>query len=217
MNALRLRWSRALAGAALVALPAAAQDTPPAVWAASYDVATRTRHIPLELILGARWDGSREPTLPKGRFVEALMRGGAQWTGPSEWRHRDTGEMLMVYERLRPGVGQKMAVRRAGDAIGRVEDNRNDSTCDQEAKFPIGRWTQGDTRTFEYACWFGREGSRRRIEFVATITIEEIDYAHGGADHSLRLRWILKRRADGREMDHKVYVFSPGLSLVSAQ
>lgn len=123
----------------------------------------------------------------------------------------------MVYDRIRPDVSQKMAVRRQDDAIGRVEDMPNNSTCDQEAKFPLGLWAQEETRTYEYSCWFGSDNNRRRIVFSATITIEDINFIHAGAEHSLRVRWILKRKEDGREMDHKLYVFSPGLSLVSVQ
>lgn len=196
---------------------ATAQSTPAAIWQASYDAVTRTRYIPLELILGAHWSGSRETALPEGRFVESLGRGAATWSGPKTWQHRDTGESLVVYDRIRPGVAQKMAVRRQGDAIGRAEDMRNNSTCDQEAKFPLGPWTQGETRTYEYPCWFGAENARRRILFVAIITIEDIDFTYGGAEHSLRLRWVLRRKEDGRELDHKLYVFSPGRSLVSVQ
>lgn len=206
-----------IVGVVLSGGQATAQITPPANWEGAYDSTTRTRFIPLELILGAHWNGGRDLTLPAGRFVESIWRGSATWTGPKAWRHRDTGESLMVYDRIRPGVSQKMAVRREGDAIGRVEDSRHNSTCDQEAKFPLGRWTQGETRTYEYPCWFGPDHDRRRIAFVVTITIEDIDFIHGGAAHSLRVRWVLKRKHDGREMDHKLYVFSPGLSLVSAQ
>lgn len=205
------------AGMAQLCGQAMAQVTPRAHWEAAYDPKTRTRFIPLELILGAYWDGGRSPVLPGGRFVESIWPGSSTWTGPGVWRHRDTGESLMVYDRSRPGVLQKMAVRRQGDAIGRVEDMRNDSTCDQEAKFPLGLWTQGETRTYEYPCWFGPARDRRRIAFIATITIEDIDFSYGGADHSLRFIWVLRRKEDGRQMDFKRYVFSPGLSLVSAQ
>lgn len=206
-------------GAALLAAGgcALAQPTPKAHWEAAYDPATQTRFLPLELILGGDWNGIRELTLPAGRFVESIRYGASTWTGPTAWRHRDTGETLMVYERRRRDVSQKMAVRKDGSAIGRVEDSRRDSTCDQEGKFPLGLWKQGETRLYEYFCWFGPAEARRRSVFVASLTIEEISFNYAGAEHSLRIRWIIKRKDEDRELDHKVYVFSPGLSMVYVQ
>ena len=128
------------------AYPAHAADDP---WAASYDAATQTRYIPVELILGARWSGQREITLPAGSFTEGVARDPSTWQGPSAWQHPDTGAALMVYDRTRRGVRQKFAVRTDGTAIGRVADNRYGiSSCDQEAKYPLGVWKQGETRDF---------------------------------------------------------------------
>ena len=114
------------------ASPAHAADDP---WAASYDAATQTRYIPVELILGARWSGKREIALPAGSFTEGVARDPSTWHGPSAWQHPDTGAALMVYDRTRRGVGQKFAVRTDGTAIGRVADSRYGiSSCDQEAE-----------------------------------------------------------------------------------
>jgi hypothetical protein len=214
-----LKSMRALmaAGAVLAAGASLAQPTPGTHWDAAYDPATRTRFIPPELIVGGDWDGNRALVLPMGRFIESVSRGPSTWIGPAQWVHRETGENLAVYERRRRGVIQKMAVRKDGSAIGRVEDSRNDSTCDQEGKFPLGPWQQGETRRFEYSCWTGPAGARRSRTYVATITIEDIDFAFSGAEHSLRIRWTYKRKDEDRELDHKIYVFSPGLSMVSIQ
>ena len=89
------------------------------VWAASWDPVTQTRYIPLELILGAHWDGKREIALPAGNFTEGVARDPSTWHGPSSWRHPDTGATLMVYDRARRGVGQKFALRTDNMAIGR--------------------------------------------------------------------------------------------------
>ena len=62
------------------AYPAHAADDP---WADSYDAATQTRYIPVELILGARWSGKREITLPAGSFTEGVARDPSTWHGPS--------------------------------------------------------------------------------------------------------------------------------------
>jgi len=190
--------------------PARAADD--AVWAGSYDASTQTRYIPLELILGADWDGKREITLPKGRYTQTW--GGSWWYGPVDWTHRDTGEKLLVYERTRVGVSQRMAVRKGGDAIGRVYDSRGDKTCDQEGKFPLGSWKEGETRQYEYPCWYGTGENKQLRMRVATINIEKIDFVHHGVPHSLQARWIYKDKDTGAVLDDQVYIWSPGFSRV---
>ena len=189
-----------------------AQAADYAVWAASYEASTQTRYIPLELILGAAWDGKREISLPKGRFTQT--KGGSRWYGPLEWTHRDTGDKLLVYERSRRGVSQRMAVRKDGDAIGRVYDSRGDKTCDQEGKFPLGYWKEGETRQYEYSCWYGTGENKRQRMRVANITIEKLDFEYNGVPHSLQIRWTLKDKDTGLQLDNRVYIWSPGFSMV---
>ncbi|HUN47604.1 MAG TPA: hypothetical protein VMU85_13830 [Stellaceae bacterium] len=210
---------RVLPGAIVLLLvlmrPAAASDD--AVWAASYDAASRTRYIPLELILGAPWDGRREIAMPAGDFTEGvpLNRNPSTWHGPVEWQHPETGAKLMIYDRSRRGVVQKFAVRTDGTAIGRVADNRNDiSSCDQEGKYPLGLWRQGETRQFDYRCWRGTGGATRVTDMITTITIDEIDFSYAGAAHSLQVHWILRHKGEAREVDNRVYVFAPGRGVV---
>jgi hypothetical protein len=215
MNKSLLVWGTVLLAAACGAL---VQPTPQSHWDASYDPVSRTRFIPLELILGGDWNGGRALALPAGPFTESIPNIASTWTGPTAWRNGDTGETIMVYERSgRGGVVQKMAVRKAGDAIGRVADSRFGSTCDGEGKYPLGIWKQGETRRYEYSCWYGPAGERRPRVNVTTITIEEIDFTHAGIAHSLRVRWILKRKGEEKELDNRVYVYSPGLGLAHVQ
>ena len=177
-----------------------------------------TRFIPLQLILGDRWDGSHTITYPVGRFTEAVPDGPAStWTGPKQWLHPKTGRSLTVYFRSREGrnlannADQIFAVRDDLGAIGRVADSRFGITaCDQEAKYPLGLWTKGETRTYDYVCWYG---STVRPQ-VTTLTIQEIDYTYDGYDHSLRLEWILRARDEARATDHRVYIFAPGRGMV---
>jgi len=137
------------------------------------------------------------------------------WRGPVEWRHPQTGALLMVYDRSRHGVVQKFAVRTDRTAIGRVTDNRFEiGSCDQEGKYPLGLWRQGETRQFDYLCWRANGGDASAADMVTTITIEKIDFSYGGAAHSLQIHWILKQKKDGRELDNRVYVFSPGRGMV---
>jgi hypothetical protein len=185
------------------------------VWANAYDASTQTRYVPLELILGAPWSGRKEITMPQGRFTENVSRDPSTWRGPQEWQHPDLGKKLMVYDRSRRGVGQRFAVRDDGSAIGRVSDTRfGISSCDQEAKYPLGYWKQGETRQFEYRCWYGREGERRVDQMLTTISIEQLDFEYQGNPHSLQIRWILRTQNDPREVDNRVYVFSPDKGVV---
>jgi hypothetical protein len=188
------------------------------VWAASYDAATGKRYIPLELILGAAWSGKREIVMPAGSFTEGAQPNPSTWRGPSEWSHPDTGASLVVYERARRGAGQKFAVRTDEAAIGRVADSRYGiSSCDQEAKYPLGWWKQGETREFEYRCWY-RNGASKRVRVTrSAITIEEIDFQFAGLQHALQIRWILKHADDPREVDNRVYVFAPERGVVSVR
>jgi hypothetical protein len=188
-----------------------------AIWTASYDPVTETRFIPLELILGARWDGRREIVLPAGDFTEGVppKMNPSTWRGPVEWRHPQTGALLMVYDRSRHGVVQKFAVRTDGTAIGRVTDNRFEiGSCDQEGKYPLGVWRQGEARQFDYRCWRVNSNDALAADMITTITIEKIDFSYGAAAHSLQIHWILKQKKDGRELDNRIYVFSPGRGMV---
>jgi hypothetical protein len=206
----RLRHALLLVLAPLLHAGAAAGESD--VWQRAYDAASGTRFIPLQLILGGVWDGERAITYPAGTFSQTA--GGSTWSGPEPWLHPRTGASLSVYARSRGGrnaADQLFAVRDDQTAIGRVADSRfGISACDQEAKFPLGLWRQGETRRFEYTCWYGERPRPK----VATITIREIDFTYGGWPHSLKLEWELRDKDGARTIDRKIYVFAPGRSLV---
>ncbi len=196
----------AAAGAALAAEPDG--------WDRAYDPASGTRFIPLQLVIGGAWNGERTITYPAGTFGE-LVEHGSVWVGPKTWIHPKTGQALTVYDRSRGGRGmvtdQVFAVRQDQTAIGRVADNRFGITaCDQEAKYPLGLWRQGETRSFDYTCWYGDQARAK----VTTLTIRDIDFDYGGFKHALRLEWVLRDKDNGRELDHRFYIFAPGKGLV---
>jgi hypothetical protein len=183
-------------------------------WDRAYDPTTRRRFIPLQLIIGGEWNGERTITYPVGTFGE-LVDHGSIWVGPRKWTHPKTGEELIVYDRSRSGHGmltdQIFAARKDLTAIGRVADNRFGITaCDQEAKYPLGLWSQGETRTFEYICWYG---DRARSK-ITTLTIRDIDFDYGGFKHALRLEWVLRDKGDSRTIDHRIYTFAPSKGVV---
>ena len=174
-----------------------------------------SRFIPLQLILGDRWDGQQTISYPAGRFTEQVPDGPAStWVGPRQWAHPKTGRTLTVYFLSREGrnaADQIFAVRDDQRAIGRVADSRFGITaCDQEAKYPLGQWTQGETRNFEYSCWYG---TKVRTQ-VTTITMQQIDFTYDGYEHSMRQEWILREKDNPRSTDHRVYIFAPNRGMV---
>jgi hypothetical protein len=188
------------------------------LWAAAAQAgaeAPATRFIPLELIIGAAWNGEKTITYPTGRFTEGVEgRGASTWVGPRQWTHPKTGRTMVVYDRSRGGRNpaiQIFAVRDDLAAIGRVADNRfGIAACDQEAKYPLGLWKQGETRSFDYTCWYG-DATRAQI---TTLTIQEIDFDYGGQAHCLKIEWLLRTRDNPRAIDHRIYIFAPGRGVV---
>lgn len=197
---------------ALLFLPAVSAVARGDVWDDAYDAKSGTRFIPLELILGAQWDGSRTITYPKGTFRQTA--GGSTWEGPEKWTHPMTGRSLTVYNRARGGrnaASQIFAVRDDKSAIGRVAESRfSNEGCDQEAKYPLGQWRQGETRTFRYTCWYDKKPKTR----TNTLTIKNIDFDFNGMKHCLTVEWI-HRDEGGRVLDHRTYTFAPGKSIVA--
>ncbi len=190
---------RCVALAALCALAASAAQA-------------QQRYIPLELILGAPWNGAERLDYPAGVFKEPVAN-GSLWQGPHAWRHPKTGAPLTVYDRSRGRrtvVDQIFAVRDDGSAIGRVADSRfGIAACDQEAKFPLGIWRAGETRIFDYTCWYGDQPRARR----SSIEILALDH-DCGRPHCLTIRWIHSDPAENRTLDDRRYTFAPGSGLV---
>lgn len=191
---------------------------PKAAWEAATDKAAGTRFIPMQLIVPGTWDGARRIDLP---IAEAADSEGTVWNGPQDWRNPHTGQQLRVYDRRRTNpregtVEQKMAIRADGSAMGRAYDSRfGGSFCDQEAKFPLGLWKEGEARTFEYNCTAVRGGKVVERRRNARITIEELDYVYDGLPHSLRFAWLFSDRDSGEVIDHRTYIFSPGRGLAA--
>jgi hypothetical protein len=191
---------------------------PKEAWEAATDPVASTRFIPMQLIVPGTWDGSRRIEMP---IAEGGDSEGTVWTGPQDWRNPHTGHTLRVYDRRRVNaregsVEQKMAVRLDGSAIGRAYDSRFGGLfCDQEAKFPLGLWRQGEVRTFDYTCLSSRGAQTVERRRTARITIEELDYVHDGVPHSLRFAWRFTDTDSGEIIDHRAYILSPGRGLAA--
>ena len=168
-------------------------------WAESYDAATKTRFIPVELWTGADWDGAKVIKVGKSDLTFG-KQGEKRVTGPEPFVRPDTNETILIYRRINRGKTQLFTVSSKKDGLGRVYDSRIDKKpCSDEVKFPLGLWQQGETREYKLHC-----GPRTR---TIRITIEDIDYVNAGEPHSLRYRWILE--GGGRGSDNS-YIYSPG-------
>lgn len=189
-------------------------------WNGSINRETQTRFIPTQLYVPSLWSGETTVELPRAGGSDSE---GTKWSGPEEWVAPYTKEKKTVYDRRRfnPREGevvQKMAIRADKVAIGRAFDSRfsmGGHSCDEEPKFPLGLWKQGEVRKFDYECRFNRSGTVTKPIFTVTLTIDEIDFEYAGTPHSLRFTWHLHSKTSDRVLDHKTYTATPGKGIVS--
>ena len=175
-------------------------------WAASYDPATNTRFIPIELWTGGEWNGSRDLKMTPANLSFG-KRGEKRISGPVAWKRPGSAETIQVYERDNRGKKQLFTLSSRGDGLGRVYDSRYGRDCVDEVKFPLGTWKEGERRVFDVSCNNGR--LRRKIE----LTIEKLDFNHEGVPHSLQFHWVVD---GGRGPDTDMhYIYSPGRGLAS--
>jgi hypothetical protein len=188
------------------------------VWSDSLNRETQTRFIPTQLYVPSLWSGEQSIELPRAGGTDSE---NTKWSGPEEWEDPYTKVKKVVYDRRRYSsregeVVQKMAIRADKIAIGRAFDSRfGGHSCDDEPKFPLGLWKQGEVRKFDYECRFNRSGTVTTTTFTVTITIDEIDFEYDGTPHSLRFTWHLYSKTRDKVLDHKTYTFSPGKGMVS--
>lgn len=190
------------------------------IWSNSVNRETQTRFIPTQLYVPSLWSGEQSVDLPQAGGSDSE---NTKWSGPEEWEDPYTKAKKVVYDRRRYNsregeVVQKMAIRTDKVAIGRAFDSRfsiGGHSCDEEPKFPLGSWKQGEVRKFDYECRFNRSGTVTTPTFTVTLTIDEIDFEYGGTPHSLRFTWHLYSKTSNRVLDHKTYTFSPGKGMVS--
>lgn len=182
------------------------------VWSDSYDPATKTRFIPVELWTGSAWDGARTITTPK---ADLSFDRGKRITGPHDWTDPLDGQVKQVYQRYEPRSRktQFFMVRADGTGIGRVDDSRWKDIERGESKFPAGLWTQGEVRTYDIET-YGKT-SKKRIDLVVQVRMimEDIDHTYAGNAHCMRFRWQLTVRT--RLADNNAYTYCPGKGLAS--
>jgi hypothetical protein len=195
-------------GLSLAAAPASAD-----VWSDSYDPATKTRFIPVELWTGSPWDGGRSVNWPQADLH--FDGGNKRITGPHDWTDPLDGQVKQAYRRYqaKQRKTQWFVVREDGTGIGRVEDSRWKDIERGESKFPVGLWTQGEERTYEVTT-FGRN-SRRPVSVPGGIRIvmERIDHVYAGMAHCMTFRW--QKTVRDKIVDNNAYTYCPGRGLAS--
>jgi len=78
-----------------------------------------------------------------------------------------------------------------------------------EVKFPLGLWSDGETRVFDVQCNGGK------LQRSIVLTIEKLDFSYGGAPHSLQFHWVVD---GGKDVATDMrYIYSPGRGLVSVE
>jgi len=153
-----------------------------------------TRDIPLSLFTGMM-EGETKKIHPHYDGNPITV------TGPVEWKHPVSGETLTGYWRERISgssgqVDQFFVARKDGQGIGRAWDSRwKKIDFTGEAKFPLGVWYQGETRTIT--------GHNTKAE----ITTENLNQ---GGDGGLTYTW----RAFGECWR---YTYKPNVGLTTAQ
>lgn len=138
-------------------------------------------------------------------------------SGPTAWAHPRTSQTVQVYERRNvesDGTRIQLFERRAdGQALGRVFDSRpgrGDRYFVNDAFFPLGTWSRGESRDFPMV-EYTEQGPQER---TATIKIRRLDFTFRDVPHSLRYDWIL-RDANGTVLFEERYVYSPGVGFAS--
>ncbi|GAB4405721.1 MAG: hypothetical protein OHK0048_25680 [Rhodoferax sp.] len=171
------------------------------------------RFLPVSLLTGtaAPPDGTfrLDPVQRRYPFVAIVQDDGAPRAGettlegPVEYR-TGNGSTVQAYRRTVPGAREVVAITFEGESMGRVEDSRIGAM--HEAKFPIGRWKQGETRSFPVTYHTTRGTHTDRT----SITIEKLSCRYEGTAGAVQFRWKVD---DGRRGDYR-YVFAPGRGLV---
>ncbi|MCZ6741322.1 MAG: hypothetical protein O7D27_04060 [Alphaproteobacteria bacterium] len=214
---------------------ASAEEMPAAeaqAWAKSYDPATKRRFIPVELWTGSPWSGKREIVMGKADLIFGDYDKGnfnKHISGPKQWRHNVTDKQFGIYDRRQksrrsPVKIQYFALREDKQALGRVYDSRyTRALISPGAKFPLGYWTQGETRVLTATRMnrvYKETGGppttdpdaidrtrTRTFTRLFEMEIKDIDFTYYSMKHCLRFHWRTgSRRRAGNVYE---YIYCP--------
>lgn len=193
---------------ALAATAARAQK--PAVPVCVTDESVTERFIPVEMLTGSPMTDSQALVLgPVDRvypFIDELPdgtigTGDVHLKGPMTWE--SLGTSYEVYERKVPRAHERYALTPDGTAMGRVYDQRVGGPIRNEGKFPVGRWTQGQKRTYDTVYNVTGNG---RLD-ATTVQMEKLSCTYEGVAGAMQYGWTNSRQSYG-------YIYVPGRGLV---
>lgn len=177
------------------------------------------RFIPVEMLTGSEWNGENSINLPqvdRSYPVDDYSRGkiynyDITLKGPVKWRHPDVNKDLQIYERFVSinNASEKFAIRSDSKAAGRVWDSRFPGTYFVEAKFPLGMWKQGESRSFRHSLYI----RGRKIEGQTQMEIEKISCTYNGVSGAFQYRWKSYKRG-GLSGDYS-YIYGPGKGMMA--
>ncbi|RJQ48528.1 MAG: hypothetical protein C4530_24600 [Desulfobacteraceae bacterium] len=173
------------------------------------------RFVPMELWTGESWSGSREVRLRAAEKTFGDKR-DKQITGPIDWTHPVTGEKMVVYRRVnkqKDGLKtQLFTVNSEGTALVKVFDERPSReirTFSGQPLFPIGQWSQGEARAFDFYEYI----DGRPVAKNARITIKNLNFSYKGIPYSLEYDWEMTM-GNGELEFRENFIYSPEKGLV---
>ncbi|MCZ8255517.1 MAG: hypothetical protein O9327_07635 [Polaromonas sp.] len=176
-----------------------------------HDESVKERFLPVELLTGNPMTESRELVFaPVDRvypFIDelpngSLGKGEAALKGPISWEGQG-GVTYEIYERKVPRAHERFALTPDRTAIGRVYDQRFGNATN-EGKFPVGMWSQGQTRRYS-TTYFSPRGTRNE---TSSVEIEKLSCTYEGIPGAVQYGW---KTSGGLSYG---YIYAPGKGLV---
>jgi hypothetical protein len=147
----------------------------------------------------------------------AIERGPVTISGPVHMPDPVSGKVVLAYERvaMTPQGPRRQVLSQTHDGagLGRVLDERVGLPARQfsgDLIFPLGKWVEGERRSFAATEHTPLGPTRRRI----TIMISNIDFSYRDVPHSMAYILAINDAA-GRVLACERYVYSPGVGLAA--
>jgi hypothetical protein len=185
-----------------------------------HDTGVAERFLPVDLFTGTDWNGEKSITFPvvdrtypwtysyRDDEETVVFESTTSLKGPVDWTSPLSGKAYKVYDRVvrnaRGEVAERMTVIADGTALGRVTDERlarKGGEFQDEGKYPVGTWKQGEQKTFDRTVLF----SGKSVASPTSIEIEKLSCVFDGVAGSVQIRW--------NDPDQKIsfsYIFAPG-------
>ncbi len=163
-----------------------------------YDCENRSLFIPYQLWTGADWDGTKDaPCMhPASSHFFVNGRSGTTIEGPKTWENPSSGEVHIIWERVKTNGSKTQRFACHDKGIGRVFDSRGPRYYSiGRCKFPAG---------------YGWKMSERRHCRDTSIEITSVSLDDNNNLRSLTFKWWY-----GSTLDH-IYRYKPNTGMVNA-